>query len=253
MDAVARFSSTPQFTRLRNDLQGVDPDDVFSSIPYEKGYVFLKRIEQSVGRPAFDAFLRKYIETFRFRSINTATFRDFLTQQLPGIGEKVDLDTWIDEPGIPPDAPRPKSAVLDKITALASGFATGVRVSPSDTKDWHAMEWQIYLDLLPRKIYEQDVRELEEQFGFSKSKNAEISISFLTIAAHSGYTELFPSMSEFLHKIGRMKYLRPLYNGLSISGHPEAKEFAKRVFQSAKPKYHPVAQNAVQAILDSAT
>src|SRR5713101_10071347 len=70
-DALERFASRPELTRLRTQLQGVDPDDAFSVVPYEKGYLFLRAIEGSVGRSAFDAFLRKYLIQFRFQSITT--------------------------------------------------------------------------------------------------------------------------------------------------------------------------------------
>ncbi len=36
-------------TRLVVDLNGTDPDDAFSIVPYEKGYAFLYYLEQKVG------------------------------------------------------------------------------------------------------------------------------------------------------------------------------------------------------------
>ena len=43
--------------RLVPDLQGRDPDDVFSDIPYEKGKLFLDFLEARFGRERFDLFL----------------------------------------------------------------------------------------------------------------------------------------------------------------------------------------------------
>ena len=56
-------------TRLRVDLSGLDPDQAYSSVPYEKGYLLLRRLEEVAGRPAWDAFLRSYLDRFAFRSI----------------------------------------------------------------------------------------------------------------------------------------------------------------------------------------
>jgi len=39
--SVERFGAASPFTRLRTDLAGLDPDDAFSAIPYEKGSRFL--------------------------------------------------------------------------------------------------------------------------------------------------------------------------------------------------------------------
>ncbi len=33
------------------DLKGIDPDDAFSSVPYEKGFALLYYLEQLVGGP----------------------------------------------------------------------------------------------------------------------------------------------------------------------------------------------------------
>src|SRR5262249_28224179 len=59
----------PELTRLRTHLDGVDPDEAFSTVPYEKGYLFLRALEEAVGRPTWDGFVRAYVRTFRFRSI----------------------------------------------------------------------------------------------------------------------------------------------------------------------------------------
>jgi len=40
----------PTFTKLVNDLKGTNPDDVFSVVPYEKGYTFLYYLETLVGK-----------------------------------------------------------------------------------------------------------------------------------------------------------------------------------------------------------
>ncbi|MBI5498106.1 MAG: M1 family peptidase, partial [Deltaproteobacteria bacterium] len=50
-----------RFTRLQTHLEGVDPDEVYSQVPYEKGCLLLQRIEVATGREAFDRFLRTYI------------------------------------------------------------------------------------------------------------------------------------------------------------------------------------------------
>lgn len=38
-------------TCLVVDLKGVDPDDAFSVVPYEKGQTFLRYLESVVGGP----------------------------------------------------------------------------------------------------------------------------------------------------------------------------------------------------------
>lgn len=56
-DSVNHFGSDHEFTKLVVDLKGKDPDDAFSSIPYEKGFNFLFHLENLVGKPKFDKFI----------------------------------------------------------------------------------------------------------------------------------------------------------------------------------------------------
>ncbi|KAH7420364.1 hypothetical protein KP509_13G004000 [Ceratopteris richardii] len=247
-EEMERFKERPEFTKLKTNQDGVDPDEIYSQVPYEKGFHFLCRIEAEVGRNTFDNFLKKYISRFRFTSINTETFLQFLKEQFPGIENKIDLDVWVYQPGIPSDAIEPESAILQRVLALAKGFNSGIRVSEEDCSSWQALEWQIYLESLPRKLQADQISELNERFHFSENHNWEIKVAFLTIAAFSGYEPCFPEIESALHSVGRMKYLRPLYSGL-LQSSSQAKELARCVFADAKHKYHPIAQAVVQGLL----
>lgn len=66
-------------TKLVVNLDGVDPDDAFSTVPYMKGHTFLYYLEELLGSPQdFEAFLRDYFETFKFKSIVTSDWKNHL-------------------------------------------------------------------------------------------------------------------------------------------------------------------------------
>ncbi|KAL3692215.1 hypothetical protein R1sor_005866 [Riccia sorocarpa] len=243
-----RFKDQAEFTKLKQNLEGVDPDEVYSKVPYEKGSIFLRHLEQKFGRPRFDEFLKKYIQTFRFQSIDTETFLVFLRQQLPEVDQVVDLQTWIYAPGIPNDAVRPEIGVLQKVLSLADGFTAGVRLQKADIVRWDPLEYIVYLERLPKRMKVEEVAELESQFHFSESNNWEIKVALLTIAAYSAYEPLFPAIEKALHVVGRMKYLKPLYQGL-LESSKVGNVLAKRVYKEAKDKYHPIAQFAVECLI----
>lgn len=56
-DSINQFGEEDEFTKLVVDLKGKDPDDAFSSIPYEKGFVFLYHLEKLVGKEKWDQFI----------------------------------------------------------------------------------------------------------------------------------------------------------------------------------------------------
>src|SRR2546426_7682405 len=112
---LERFAARPQLTCLRTDLRGIDPDEAYSSVPYEKGYLLLRKLEETAGRPAWDVFLRSYLGRFRFQSITTDQFLGFLEAKLPGVAAQAGALEYIDGPGGPEGAPQSRSARLEQL------------------------------------------------------------------------------------------------------------------------------------------
>lgn len=247
-----RLSKTdPKLTRLRNRLDGVDPDEVYSQVPYEKGYLFLLALERAVGRPRFDRFLLEYISSFAFRSITTEDFLVFLERALPESKAKVDWASWIDGAGLPNDAPAQPSAKLDQLLSLAAAWRDGKRPKRSELLAFDSTEWQVFLTQLGSKLPVTEVAWLGTEFDLASRNNLEIRVAFLTLAAGSGWAPSFPAVEATLTSIGRMKYLRPLYGALLAAG-PEGRVVAERAAQTAGPGYHPVAKALVDALLKEA-
>ena len=73
-----KASENPEDSKLHLALEGRNPDDGMTDIAYVKGAFFLKTLENEVGRTAFDAFLKKYFNTFQFKTVDTKQFVSFL-------------------------------------------------------------------------------------------------------------------------------------------------------------------------------
>lgn len=241
------FGPGSRYTHLRNDLEGVDPDEVYSLVPYEKGAQFVLLLEDAVGRERFDVFLRRYIDTFRFQSITTDEFLEFLERELPGVYDRVRGSEWVDGPGMPDNELPVTSAAVDDARALAAGWTGGVRPDPDEAAGWNSDQWQLFLQGLPRPLPEADCRWLDETFGLSGRGNYEILVEWLTIAAASGYEPALPRVRDVLTGVGRMKYLKPLYTALMKGDRTAA--FAREVFASVEPSYHPLSRASVAGIV----
>ncbi|XP_011004432.1 PREDICTED: leukotriene A-4 hydrolase homolog [Populus euphratica] len=248
-EEMERFKDNMEFTKLKNNQEGVDPDDIYSQVPYEKGFQFLWRIERQIGRPAFDEFLKKYIATFKFKSIDTETFLDFLKANVPGIEKEIDLQQWTEGTGIPPDAHEPVSNLYTKIVSLANDFKLGRMPREDEVADWNGQEWELYLENLPKVVEASQVLALDARYRLSESKDYEVKVAFLQLAISSRCRDYYGEVEKTLKEVGRMKYLRPLYSGLVHgAGKDEEKILAKRVFAEARECYHPIAQGVVEAI-----
>ncbi|MBK7190018.1 MAG: M1 family peptidase [bacterium] len=126
-DALASFGPGSPFTCLKTDGSGKDPDEFYSLVPYEKGFLFVSLLEQTVGREKFDVFIKKYIKHFSFTSITTEQFEEFLDKELPGVAAQVGAQAWIRQPDVPANAPSFTSAQLTMLKDLAAGWAGGKR------------------------------------------------------------------------------------------------------------------------------
>jgi aminopeptidase N len=244
---LERFADQPQLTRLRMELAGVDPDDAFSSIPYEKGSRLLALIERTAGRARFDRFLRDYIEKYRFTSITSEEWLAFLEAKLPGVAAEARVEEWLYQPGMPSNAPVFRSPSLESITALAEAWDAGKRPGTAEIAAWTPSELLIYLQHLPRQIDRAGCDWLEGALQLTGRGNYELLVEWLTIAAGSDYEPVFPKVREVLTRVGRMKYLRPLYTALGRA--PRTRALAKEIFAAASPGYHALSRRVVEGVL----
>ena len=79
-DDVARMGTDHKFTQLIWPLNGEDPDEAFSSVPYEKGFNLLYYLESLMGQDRFLGFAKAYIVKYRFLAVTTGEFRDFFVE-----------------------------------------------------------------------------------------------------------------------------------------------------------------------------
>ncbi|HEY8569190.1 M1 family metallopeptidase [Microbulbifer sp.] len=224
------------------DMRGRDPDEVFSNIPYEKGSLFLYELEQKVGRENFDKFLLGYFNNFAFQSITTEDFLkyldDTLLKQYPDKLSKERINQWVFEPGIPEGAPHPQSDAFTKIDPLRQQWLNGeIKASEIDTNGWTFHQWKYFLDGMPEKLSDEQLKELDSTFKLTESKNNEVAFSWLMIAVRNDYAPANARLEEFLIGIGRNKFVRPLYRAMMETGKEDE---AKRIFEKAKPGYHPL-------------
>lgn len=241
---------------LHVELAGRDPDDGFTNVPYEKGALLLRQLEETFGREKFDQFLKGYFDTFAFQSITTEDFRAYLQKNLldanPQLATKVPssmLDEWMEKPGLPASAPKPQSDAFAKTETQAKAWLDGKTPAAAlETKQWTTQEWLHFLKFLPAQLSEKQLKELDQAFGLTKTGNAEIAHVWLLIAIRNKYAAAYPRLEEYLISIGRQKLIKPLYEELVKT--PEGKQRAKSIYAKARAGYHPIAQTSVGKIVN---
>jgi leukotriene-A4 hydrolase len=227
---------------LAIDMRGIDPDDAFSNIPYNKGALFLYEMEQKVGREDFDEFLLNYFNEHAFQSVTTEDFLSYLDRTLMKTHMEVldaeRINEWIFESGIPDGAPHPQSDAFSKLDPIREAWLAGTIASEDiDASEWTYHQWKHFLDGMPEVLTEAQLEDLDSAFGLTASNNNEVAFSWLRIAIRNNYQPAFPRLEEFLIGIGRNKFVMPLYQDLMDN---DKADFAVRVFEIARPGYHPL-------------
>jgi leukotriene-A4 hydrolase len=246
-DAMRNFGAGSPFTKLKTNLDGIDPDDVYSSVPYEKGYLFLIAVERAVGRETFDAFIRSYMADYQFTSITTEQFVDYLRRKLPEALDKVDVASWLQQPDLLPSVASFSSSLIENVRSIQKQWNAGDRNLQSVLAPWTVDQRVLFLEELPRKLSHTDCATLESWFDVERTHNSEILVPFFCIAAGSSYAKTYPAIRDFLSRVGRGKYLKPLYR--TLHANPETRAMAREIFETCKDRYHSVARAAVQRIL----
>jgi aminopeptidase N len=237
---------------LHVDLTGRDPDDGMTQVPYEKGALFLRTLEQAVGRHRFDAFLRDYFDQHTFQSITTAEFETFLKDRLlgpsPDAAKTIDLERWIERPGLPDGFEEPKSEQLAAVDHAAGRWLDGsVSTQNLGAGDWSTQEWLHFLQTLPQKLPVERMAELDGKFGLTGRGNAEIAHQWLLLAIRNNYHQADAGLETYLTSIGRRKLVLPLYRALIAT--PDGRRRAEAIYQKARPSYHPITVESIDRLL----
>ena len=244
--SLQRFAHRPELTRLRTDMAGVDPDEAYSTVPYEKGYLFLRRLEELSGREKWDRFLRAYLDRFRFQSIVTDDFLRLLRDRLPGVAERAGARRWLEEPGLPDDAPRPRSTRLDELRQLARKTGESVLPDENTAVRMNPTELLVFLQALP-ELSPEVCQQLDALLGLSRRRSLDLRHTFVLVQLRAGVAEGREAAGRVLLESGRMKYLRPLYT--ELARRPQTRALAREIYEEARDSYHPIARTVVESIL----
>ena len=262
MSAIKMFGEDSHFTSLSPDYSGIDPDDGFSTIPYEKGYQLLVYLEEKVGEDNFREIMSKYIETFKYKSVDWTDFKkvyeEYVTQKFNRrIARKIlngiDWNKWVTERGYPSYKMEFKSKYTNEIEELINQFLDG-KENPKEAlkifRNWHTNVKLTFLDEIKKNIqnFQEDlILKIKKELNLVEESNDDVKAIWYEITLDKGLNDEIDNIKNFLLTHGRLKYLKPLYFGwikLDL-------ESARAFFEENKYLYHPIARRLIQNKFDS--
>ncbi|RMC03207.1 hypothetical protein DUI87_20401 [Hirundo rustica rustica] len=204
-------------TNLVINLDEVDPDVAYSSVPYEKGFALLFYLEQLLGGPdIFIGFLKAYVLQFAYKSIVTEDWKKFLYSYFKDkvdILDKVDWNSWFHAPGMPPVKPTYDMTLSNACVALSQRWI------------------QAPLPL-------SHVQRMQEVYDFNAVNNSEIRFRWLRLCIRSKWEEAIPLALKMATDQGRMKFTRPLFRDLY--NFDKSRDLAVKTFLEHRASMHPV-------------
>ncbi|KAK3812791.1 MAG: peptidase family M1-domain-containing protein [Linnemannia gamsii] len=256
VESVEIYGKDHPFTALRPCLRGEDPDDAFSSIPYEKGFNLLYYLEKHLGgAEVFEPYVRAHVQEFAGRSINTDDWKAFLYsfmektfgQEKVDLLNKVDWEAWLAGTGMPPVENKFDDTLARECNCLCKKWDHSRTVekptefSAKDIEDFSSTQKVVFLervselDSLPHSHLEL----MDQVYGLTQVRNAEIKFRWHMICLKADYEKMYPEVAEFASTMGRMKFCRSLLRALYLA--KNGAELARDTFKKHRSFYHPIA------------
>lgn len=258
-DSINQFGTDHEFTKLIPNLKGQDPDDAFSSIPYEKGFTFLLHLEKLLGLEKWDAFIPHYFKTYSRKSVDSYEFKSTLlaffatdataTEKL----NSLEWDSWFYSPGFPPK-PDFDTSLVDECYDLAAKWTAAVHAPrsftphPADVEGWTANQLLVFLETLQTAsplLTPQLVQSLGAAYSLRSSRNVEVLSRYYVLGLKAGDEVVYQPAAELLSRVGRMKFVRPLFKGLLRRD----AGLARRTVEANREFYHPICWGMIEKIL----
>ncbi|NXD64280.1 LKHA4 hydrolase, partial [Eolophus roseicapillus] len=236
-------------TNLIPNLNEVDPDVAYSSVPYEKGFALLFYLEQLLGGPdIFIGFLKAYVQQFAYKSVITEDWKKFLYSYFKDkvdVLDKVDWNSWFHAPGMPPVMPMYDVTLANACVALSQRWIKAQEsdlgsFSSADLKEMssHQLIEFLALLLLESPLPVSHVQRMQQVYDFNAINNSEIRFRWLRLCIKAKWEEAIPLALKMATDQGRMKFTRPLFRDLY--SFDKCRDLAVKTFLEHRASMHPV-------------
>ena len=243
------FKDSPNDTKLKLDLKGRNPDDGMNSIAYDKGYLFLRTLEETVGREKFDVFLRDYFKTHAFSTMTTEKFITYLnTNLLDKNNVEFNTEEWIYKPGVPKNQAIITSDKFSSVEKILSDFIGENNIDAVLTKDWTTQEWVHFIRNFPKDITVDQLALIDTTFNLTNSNNSYIAMVWFEKAITHNYrgNNVDATIEAFLINVGRRWYVSTIFKAYKDSNKVDE---ALAIYKKSRSNYHSVTANTIDDML----
>jgi len=219
---------------------------------YDKGTVFLRTVENIIGREEFDAWLTQWFDSHAFEPVTSEMFLADLREKLIGddaeLENRLMLDEWVYGTGLPENAWAPDSEAFAEVDLAVAAYAAGAALPDVDVwSGWTAAEQRRFLEELPQELSGEQLTALDASLGLSQTENNEVLFLWLEAALRNEYDPAVAQAESFLARVGRNKFVSPLFRALNDT--QWGKPIAQRIYAQTRSSYHAYTRGNVDETL----
>jgi hypothetical protein len=240
-ESFVRSAENPRTTMLHDRVE--TPFNAFSATAYTKGELFLRTLEDILGRATLDAFLHDY---FADRAFSWTDDRNFVAALRAWVGSERMLDArvteWIYFAGIPDNITAPtQSSLYDRVQGRVNAFVAGGHLN---VQGWTDTETELFLQLLPFATFRSRASEIDSALGLSFRETP--PLTFLTRSLAAGYAPANAAIERVLSHGGPNNWITTIFNTMIANG---GRQRAADLLARYRNRYHPNVVRAIEQIL----
>lgn len=255
LKTINEFGKENSFSSLTPQIGHGNPDDAFSVVPYYKGYTFLTYLEQLVGAKPFLELLQRFLKKYSRKSVEWHQFRDefnaYVAEHSIKLSEEVHWEEWIVKPGYPPRLDLFKSTRIDEVTELAKHiesdperFDTELGKLLADITPLNVRLLEVLLHLCQETpVTHETLKRIDGKFSLSTTlKNYSLMTEWFLLCLVNRFGDVIDNVEQrLLSKMGRMKFIRPIYRELKKYN----RTLANTLFDRNKCHYAEIANDLI--------
>ncbi|HWS72770.1 MAG TPA: M1 family aminopeptidase, partial [Thermoanaerobaculia bacterium] len=236
----------PRLTVLHRDFAAGERPS-FTIIWYQKGEMFLKTLEDRLGRATFDRAIRTYLARNGDHWVDDLTLleslHDSATHGDAAVEAQLQLDPWIYGTGLPSNMTTPSSSAMwNRVAVQASAFRGGAKATSLQTANWGTVEVNVFVqqisDLIPNRL-----ADLDAAFHFSTMNTP--PLQWLIAIARTLNATYTPQLEQYLLR-GTSGSL-PVWSELARTS--AGTTYGRSVYSRAKEFYDGQTQRSIESFL----
>ena len=238
----AQFATDPRATLLHNRVNF--PWDGFATNSYTKGEIFMRTLEDVLGRTTLDAFLHDYFSRNKFHWTDDRNFIALLRDHVGG--ERLttaQVMEWIYFTGIPANCTvTQQSALYNRVLNRVNAFVGGASIN---VQGWTETETTLFFQFLPTNTSRTRLAALDAALGMSLRETP--TLAFLNLSIITGYTAANAAIERVLMHGGPNSWIPSIYATLlSVNG---GRQRALDIFSRAQDRYEPNVRRTVEQMI----